>query len=65
MSKKEEEVKVENNWGLEVHGVLAPVTYATRNEAVKAIKEWQGRGWEYVTVKYVPDSQPLEPATNK
>ena len=51
MSK--EEVKVEKNWGLEVHGVLAPVAYETRSEAVKAIKEWQSRGWEFVNVRYL------------
>ena len=52
MSK--EEVKVEKNWTLEVHGVLAPVAFETRGEAVKAIKEWQSRGWEFVNVRYVP-----------
>jgi hypothetical protein len=51
MSK--EEVQAEKNWGLEVHGVLAPVAYETRSEAVKAIKEWQSRGWEFVNVRYL------------
>lgn len=37
-------------WGLLVHEVIAPVSFDDRSKAVKAIKDWQGRGWEFVSV---------------
>ena len=53
---KEEEVVVEKNWGLEVHGVLAKVRYETQEEAVEAIAAWKNRGWEFVNETYIsPD----------
>ena len=49
MSKTEviEDKKV---WGLLVHDVVAPVSFKDRDQAVKAIKDWQSRGWEFVSV---------------
>ena len=40
----------EKLWGLLVHDVVAPVTFKERSHAVKAIKDWQSRGWEFVSV---------------
>ena len=37
-------------WGLLVHDVIAPVAFKERSHAVKAIKDWQSRGWEFVSV---------------
>ena len=42
-------------WGLVVHGVLAPVAFKERSHAVKAIKDWQSRGWEFVSVVNLED----------
>lgn len=53
---KDKEVEVELNWGLEVHGVLAPVAFEHRHQAVEAIKAWKSRGWEFVSVRKIKES---------
>ena len=47
---KDAVVEDQRVWGLLVHGVVAPVTFKERSEAVSAIKAWKSRGWEFVSV---------------
>lgn len=47
---KEQDVKEDKVWGLKVHGVIAPVAFKERKEAVEAIAAWKSRGWEFVKV---------------
>jgi hypothetical protein len=50
MSKEKDMEETKKVWGLEVHGVLAPVKFEHRHEAVSAITAWKWRGWEFVSV---------------
>lgn len=55
---EEKQKEKEKIWGLEVHGVIAPVKFEHQQEAVDAIKAWKSRGWEFVSVKkLVEESQ--------
>jgi hypothetical protein len=47
---KEKVMEEQKVWGLLVHGVVAPVAFKERSEAVSAIKAWKSRGWEFVDV---------------
>ena len=48
--RKEGDLMSKTEWGLLVHDVIAPVAFKERSHAIKAIKDWQSRGWEFVNV---------------
>jgi hypothetical protein len=54
---KENTVEEPRAWGLLVHGVVAPVAFKERNEAISAIKAWKSRGWEFVSVVKLEESE--------
>jgi hypothetical protein len=54
---KENVMEEQKIWGLLVHGVVAPVAFKERDEAVGAIKAWKSRGWEFVSVVKLEESE--------